>query len=104
MISMFHKVFSELQIGKDVSKQTKNQNQGVSLRIPTLQTDFGFLKGGVFLYFWHDNQLTLKSNGKTKVIDVTEGELIAFPSLLRYEFKNDTVTGYDLSFREHLNN
>ena len=57
-----------------------------------------------FLYFWHDNQLTLKSNGKSKVIDVTEGELIAFPSLLRYEFKNDTVTGYDVTFREDLNN
>ena len=51
-----------------------------------------------FLYFWHDNKLTLTLNGKEKIIDVVEGSLISFPSLMRYSIKNDKVTGYDVTF------
>lgn len=49
------------------------------------------------LYFWHDNELTLMVNGKEEIIKVNEGELISFPSLIKYEFKNDLVTGFDIS-------
>ena len=33
-----------------------------------------------------------------EIIDVVEGTLISFPSLMRYSIRNDKVTGYDVTF------
>jgi|TARA_B100000287_G_scaffold423749_1_gene467424 hypothetical protein len=55
------------------------------------------------LYFFNDDILTVSIGGKKRKIKANEGELISFPSILRYTFENNTTIGFDLVFKTKKN-